>query len=461
MRIVIIGGSHAGLAAAESLKKINPAYEVVLLERTAIMGFIPSSINFVFADFFPIDKLKLGEVTNGAAVKKLGIDVHLNTTVTAISYAAKTVHAIDNKTEEKFDFTYDRLILAMGSAKFSIIEPELSTKVTHLLTYKYPPETRAAYAQLEKCRNITIVGAGLIGLELATSLAHYPNKKITIIEQMNRPMFRYFDREITDELMQHIPETVQFLFGKTFQSVKRKDRGILITLFGGEELYTGAGVLALNPKPNVDLISDPITLSYDGTVQVNEHMQTSDPNVYAIGDLIKVPFGPGEEKAYLPLIALARKSAISAVTHIAGLNVTKPNTSQRTIGTKIFNCYLGSTGITIDEAALLRIKVKAFTKTFNRYSGITGGPDFFLKVKVIYEEKTHRLLGAQLITSLRQQLDLITVLGQAIADEKTVESLIYYEQFYAPMLSSDKNFVTELGLEALALDAQAKKGPKK
>lgn len=456
MRIVIIGGSHAGITAATNLKKISPDFDVTLIEKTDILGFIPSSINFVFSEYFPIKDLKIGEVTNAKEVAAQGIDVIMNTTVTAIDVAHKNVTAVNNESDVAQTITYDKLILAMGSAKFSVVEADYSGKTNQLLTYKYQPETRKAYTKLKRSKNITIIGAGLIGLELASHLSHYPDKQISIIEQMNRPMFRYFDEEITEELMQHVPESVHFIFGKTFASAKKVDRKLNISMFGGDQFETQAAVLALNPKPNVDLVEDSLKLAFDRTIEVNEHMQTSNPDVYAIGDLIRVPFGPKAELAYLPLIAIARKAALDAALHISGIKVNHITVCQRTIGSEVFGHYLGSTGVTYDEAILLQLKVTTFTKTFTHYTNVKNDPNFMLKIKVIYEEATHRMVGAQLITNRRDMLDIISTLAQAIANNKTVDSLMFFQSYYAPMLSPDQNYLAELGVEAVALKNNAK-----
>lgn len=452
MKIVIIGGSHAGLSAAESIKKMSREHDIILLEKRDVLGFVPSSLNFILEKVPHYKLSNLNGMADSKALQDLGIDLRLNSLVTRIYPEDKTLEVVEKK--NSYSLSYDRLILAMGSEKFTFAEPIQDTDISTLLTYKYPMETKNTFYQLSNSHHVTIIGAGLIGLELASSLTTLPKKRVTVIDQMSRPLFRYFDVEITDILKENHPKNLNFIFGRTLKNVEKNAETIKISMYGGQTLQTDAAVLALNPRPNTALITPPIRLNFDNTVKVNKYMQTDDPNIYAIGDLIKVPFGPGIKQAYLPLISIARRTGLIAASHIINQALNLETSFQRTIATKIFNHYLGSTGITFEESLLLNIPVKEVTKSFKYYSKLYKEEQYNLKIKLIYRTNGHALLGAQLISSDPDSLHLISLFSNAIARQETIESMLLDEYYYSPMLSPDHNFITETIFETFKNDSQ-------
>lgn len=448
MRIIIIGGSHAGIAIAKYLIKFDCHLDIILINDTSNLAFVPSTINFIFEGYSTIDNLTTDSIATKKTLEEMGINIKLNSPVTKIIPTTKTIQFLDNNLYQK-ELTYDRLILAMGSAKFSLSSFAPIQDNQQLLTYKSPAETIHAYQKIMASKEIAIVGAGLIGMELASSLTSVPNKKIEIFDQMNQPLFRYFDDNITHILLKKKPSCVTFTFGKTLHSTTKKDNKVCLSFFDQTKVRADVAIFATNPKPNIAIIPSPIMLDFDNTVMTNSYMQTSDPNIYAIGDLVKVPFSFKVKKAYLPLISIARKTALIAACHIAKLPIPSIKPVQRTIGTKIFDSYLGSTGITSAEASLLNLNVSSVTKSFTHYSSLPQYANFSLTLKIIFDTKSHLLLGAQLITNLHEALHLITLLAQAIVDEKTIEALLFHEQFYAPFLSADTDFISEIVLQAL------------
>ncbi len=447
MRIIIIGGSHAGTSAAGYLKQLKPTDEVILINENNKLGFIPSSINFIFEGSMSDETIHTKDFTKKETLEELGISVLLDCQVTTILPAEKKIlYSTSNKIKH---LSYDYLILAMGSAKFYLPETNKTAEDLKLLTYKSPSETASAYDKLANSQNIAIIGAGLIGLELASSLALLQNKEITIFEQMSRPLFRYFDEEITQILLEHKPDCLTFVFNKTFYQSKKKGKGIKLSFFDNTTKTSDVAVLAINPKPNIAIVPSTVAVDFDKTINTNAYMQTTDPYIYAIGDLVKVPFSSAINKAYIPLISIARKTALIAASHIAGIPNIAIKPMERTIATKIFDYYLGSTGITATEAALQDFTIHTVTKNFQHYSDLPEYANFTLTIKIIFDKKSHLLLGAQLITNFREVLELINFFAQAVADQRKLEELLFHEQFYVPKLSADCDFVTETILVAL------------
>lgn len=454
MKVIIIGGSHAGLAASRFLRRLDESIEVILIERTNVLGFIPSSVNLIFKNYFSEAEIDQGEASDQTTLESIGVQVFLNTTVTKIMAPEKKICYEDNLTKLRTVISYDYLILATGSAHFSPLLPESKRDLDAILTYKKKSQTLDAYHKLKNSQKIAIIGAGLIGLELANSLAKDPSKEIIVVERMSRPLFRYFDQEITDELIRHLPKNVDLRLRENFndyQVIEENGRKKLqLQFFNKTTTTVDACVFAVNPKPEVELLRGVVDLDFDDTVLVNEYMQTSVPEIYALGDLVRIPFGPNLDKAYLPLISNARKTALVATSHIAATTPLQMQPSQRTIGSKVFGVYLGSSGLTEEEAFLYDIETSSVTKTYDFYSKYHLPKEFFLTIKAIYRKDNRQLLGAQLITTRQDVLDYISALAQVIVDQKTVDDLVFSELFYSPDLSPSMNFLADLGLESLA-----------
>lgn len=450
MKILIIGGSHAGIAACQILKSLNAEAEVTLIEKGNVLGFIPSTINLIFQKMISPNDLDLGETGNFEALVQAGVDVLLNTQATKIDVQAKVVSTISTLNEEVLNLSYDYLILATGSESFAIQTSEEDNPTNQLLTtYKQKEQTKSALTQLKNNQDIGIIGAGLIGLELASSLSKNDQKKITIIEQMDQPLFRYFDKDITTILLLHLPKNVQILFRETLTNIVSTGQKLEIELFTGKKLEVDTCIYAINPKPEVSLVRDIIELDFDSTILVDSHMRTSVPNIYAIGDLVKIPLSSTKYQAYLPLIGNARKTAFIVANDILLRNPLPLPPSQRTIGTEIFGLFLGSTGLTKSEADFYGLETFEVKKSYDSFSKYHQPQEFQLTMKLLYDSESKNLLGAQLITSRRDILDLINILSQLITNKKSAQDLIFVDIFFSPQLCPTQNFLADMGLESL------------
>lgn len=453
MKAIIIGGSHAGISAANYIKQLDPAYEVLLIERTPELSFIPSTINLINQDRFSIQEIEKGSLTTVQDLEANDISVMLQTAVTAIDFEQQTVHCHQQETDEKFSVSYDSLVLAMGSSRYRLANFEENPYLDHLTTYKKKAETQTAFEQLQDKDHLAIIGAGLIGLEAASSWASTGTKKITLIEQNNRPLFRYFDHEITDVLLSQIPDSVQFFLGKSFRHAEPVGDQLQLECFDGTSLLCDRAIFALNPKPEVELVKEQLTLDFDQSILVNDAMETSVAHVYAIGDLVRIPFGPLGEKAYLPLISNARKTAFVAASQITGRHTTVLPPTQRTIGTHLFGLYLGSVGLTAEEADYYGLPYATMTKRYTRFAKYEQPDDLLLKLKLIYNQENQQLLGVQLISNRKDQLDILNAIPQLITDGKTLEALLFMDIYFNPELSASINFWADIAAACLENEA--------
>lgn len=448
MRVLIIGGSHGGIATASHLKKINPSVEVIIIEQSSVLGYIGSSLNLYLEKY--VEHLEDCRTTSPSELLTMGINVMINTKVTKIMPEKKQIK-ISMKNEELMItdvLTYDYLVLAMGSSQYQTsFSQEAEAKITN---YKSLPQAKSAAETLEICQKVVIIGAGLIGLELAESLSLL-DKQVIIIDRMNRSLFRYFDDEVTSILLKDLPKNVELHLNSNVQKiVVDQNKHFKEVLINREKTITGdALIYAINPRPNIELVADLIDVNHDGTLKTNEYMQTSDPSIYAVGDLVSVFFSQTNVPSYIPLVTNAYRTGIIAATNIL-LDVKIPfPTVQRTVVSQLFGHYLGSTGINESEAPYFGFDVQSVAKTYNKASFIQEDLGFELTLKFIFDRTTKVLLGAQLLTNREAKLELINTLSALVTKHTTLDQILTMDFYFNPKFSNPLHFFNDLALEGI------------
>ncbi|HIY57628.1 MAG TPA: FAD-dependent oxidoreductase [Candidatus Tetragenococcus pullicola] len=449
MRILIIGGSHAGIAAARHLRKINKEVEIILIEKADVLGYVGSSLNLYLEK--EIDYLEDGFTATIDELLAEKIQVHLKSTVTSINAQKKVVHYFSKVHDQKKEVSlaYDFLILAMGSSQYnSEFSIEATEQITH---YKTLEQAEKAVQTLENAETVVIIGAGLIGLEMAETLSRL-KKEVYLIDRMDSLLFRYFDHEISSLLAQNFPTNVHLLLNNEIRDIQTDEekKNVGVRLANGKLLVADAILYAINPRPTIDLIEDQLTINMDGTISTNEFLQTSDPDIYAAGDLVAVSFNHTDETLYIPLVTNAYRTGIIAATNILLGNTIAFPGSQRTIVSQLFNYYLASTGINEEEAPYFDLQTASVTNTYTK-SRLFGEEqdNFSLTIKIVYDPKTKKLIGGQLLTPDEKTVEIINILSALVAKETTLNQLATMDFFFNPKLSLPIHFLNDLAMTGI------------
>lgn len=444
MKIIIIGASHAGIAAAFAIKKFQPEHQVLLFEKSDALGFISSSINLIYKDFFPLSDLSQGETYTSQQLEEAGINLFLRTEIIHIDTKNSRISS------ENVDFTYDFLILATGSASFLSILPHLDTKIfDKLITYKTKSQTETIVPRIQAAQKVTIIGGGLICFELASSLAKDSCKNIQIIERNLFPFHRYFDSDLFTDLKKYLPPNVSLFRNENFYKLQTDGNKITaITLSDGTILPSGEVVLAVTPQPNSDLFADQIEIHTDKTVVVDPTLQTSIPNVYAVGDLINSRLSNSDYEYYFPTVAHAIRTAVVAAYNITHSSKLEYTGIQKTIATELFGLYLCSTGLTTDEAELQGYQIRKITKYYSQLAKFGPFHGKELRIHIICVQETDQLLGVQLSTNCREAVELINQFSLMIQQNYSLKDFITVDNFFAADLSFDPHLFIDFFLEA-------------
>ncbi|EDP68064.1 oxidoreductase, pyridine nucleotide-disulfide family protein [Carnobacterium sp. AT7] len=434
MKVVIIGASFAGVAAALEVRKKQLSAEIILLEKQPTLGYIPNGLHLYWEN--RISDLKDAYFITKEQLEKQNIQCCLEAAVEKIDTTHKAVHYMFHGQEATI--TYDKLIIATGSS-------QLSQKISgsdgeNVLKYKHRHEAEDALAKVDASKSVTIIGAGQVGVEAACLLSKQ-QKKVTLIESMDFVLFKYFDKDMIQPLQQKMREQgIDLRLNQTVSSIEAEVDQLATIRFGNEMVKSEAVILGVNVRPDLHFLDEHISLHMDQTIAVDRYMRTSAEDVFAIGDCIQLAFGEDDETVYIPLVNNAVRTGI-----VAASNLIQPKMifkgSLRTIGTFIFGYYIASTGMTEAESVFTNQKVK----TYRQKVRLTSLPSSdVVTIKWVYDETSHILLGAQMI-STSDVLEKINTLALAIQTKQTLEDLQQKDYFFHPSFTqmiSATNFVS-------------------
>lgn len=443
MRTVIIGGSHAGITAAKTLKELAPEMEVIILEKTGTISFVASSINLYFKG--KIKDLADGAIDTPGQIRELGVELLLHSAATHIDPKTKTV-GYTEQTASKMSLQtlhYDYLILALGSSQFALpFKPKtLSDKV---LTYKNLTESQIALKKITAASDITIIGSGYIGLELADAL-QTQNKQVRILERMDTILFRYYDKEMAQHVLAQIPESIQVKVNTPVLKIEGQDSKLLVQT-PQETLATDLVIYAVNAQPNSQLVKKLLATEPDGTIKVNDYLQTSEENIYAVGDLISVPVSESERR-YVPLVSGAIITGTIAAENIVYGNLQKFKPMQRTTMSALWGLYIGSTGFTEDQAPYYHLETVAVEKEFTDH-GFNEHAGKKLWLKLVFEKHSQRLIGGQLVSEFKEE-NLISLISTCVGQKLTAKDIVQNEFYFNPILTRKSHYLRELALLSL------------
>ncbi|MCA5011438.1 MULTISPECIES: FAD-dependent oxidoreductase [unclassified Enterococcus] len=441
MKVVIIGASFAGVSAALTIRKKYPEAVIYLVEKQATVGYLPGGLTLYYNE--AVDTVEELRFVSEQQLKENRIELLLNAKVVSMDSNQQVIHY--QRSDELNILSFDKLILATGSSQWSTkIMGSDSEKV---LKYKFLPGVKQAIAQLENCKEVALIGGGQIGAEAADTLLS-KGISVHLYERMDYLLFKYFDQEMILPVQQEMKKRgVVFHFDETVEKIVEKDDGLQIETQHSHRTVDRA-VFAMNVRPDLSYLDEKIDSHTDQTVYVDHYLQTSHQNIFAIGDCIQVPYSLTNDSFYIPLV----NNAVRAGAVVAQ-NILEPTTkfigSLRTIGTKLVDYYVASTGLTEAEGLFhdQPIEVAHLKQTSSLFSGekeISG--------KIIFEKESHRILGAQLV-SKADILDKINTLALGIQTEQTLEQFYQKDFLYHPYFSTVMDITNQLAFTALWSDA--------
>ena len=439
MKVVIVGGVAGGASAAARLRRLDESAEIIMFERGEFISFANCGLPYYIGGEIT-KKSDLTLQTPQSFNARFNVDVRVNSEVISIDPKAKTV-TVRSKDRGEYTESYDKLILSPGAAP--IRPPMEGADNARVFTLRNIPDTIKIreYVEEEFPESAVVVGGGYIGVEMAENLKN-AGVAVTIVELADH-VIAPLDYDMACDVHRYLKEKgVGLILKNGVQAIKEEGGKLKLTLSDGE-IETDMVIMAVGVRPDTALAKEAgLELNKRGAIVVNEHMLTSDPDIYAVGDAVEVTDFVTGEKAYIPLAGPANKQGRIAADNICGI----PTTYKNTLGSavlKIFDMTVATTGVNeraAKAAGLDYDKVYTYSNSHaSYYPGSTG-----MSIKTLYEKGTGKILGAQIVgfDGVDKRCD---VLATAIRAGMTAKDLTELELCYAPPFGSAKDPVNFVG----------------
>lgn len=442
-KIVIVGGVAGGATAAARLRRLNEKDEIIMFERGEYISFANCGLPYYIGNVIESRQKLLVQSVEGMS-KRFRLDIRNLTEVTKINREVKTVTAKNVLTGEEYEESYDVLILSPGAKP---IAPPIAgiNDAKNVFTLRNVPDTDKIKAHIDQTNptNAVVIGGGFIGVEMAENLVER-GVNVTLIEMANQVM-NPIDFEMASIVHTHMREKgVNLLFNDGVKAIEQE--GKRVVLASGQTLETDMIVLAIGVTPENQLAKDAeLALGVRGAIKVNEHLQTSDPSIYAIGDVIEVKHYIHGFETFVPLAWPANRQGRLVADHINGRDV-KYNGTLGTSIAKIFDLTVAATGSNEKVLQHLQIPYEVIHVHPLHHAGYYPGAKQ-MTLKVLFDRETGQIYGAQAVggDGVDKRIDVIAT---AIKGGLTVMDLPDLELSYAPPFSSAKDPVNMAGYVA-------------
>jgi len=441
---VVIGGVAGGASAAARLRRLNEKARIIVIERGPYISFANCGLPYHISKVIPKRDALL--VTRAKAFsRRFNIEVRTDATASAIDPAAKTVTVVNNASAETETLNYDALVLAPGARP--LLPPIKGANLPGVFSLRTMGDMDAiiAFIKEKSPKNAVIAGGGFIGLEVAENLKHM-DIDVAIVQRPSQVM-KHLDIEIAAALHAHLRlNGIELHLGNALKEIRSIDNGLSVTLENGDELACDMLVSGLGVRPEVDLARDAgLEIAENGGIIVNDRLQTSDPDIYAVGDAIEVQHLVSECKTLLPLAGPANRQGRLAADNICGMDLAfAPVQGTEIIG--LFGLAAARTGLAEkDLVASERDFETALIHPLSHTGYYPGAKQITLKL--MFSRPDGRILGAQAV-GLDGVDKRIDVLATAIRAGMTVHDLTRLELAYAPQFGSAKDPVNMIGFVA-------------
>ncbi|MDU1891831.1 MAG: FAD-dependent oxidoreductase [Dysgonomonas sp.] len=445
MKVLIIGGVAGGATAAARLRRMDENAQIILFERGEYVSYANCGLPYHIGGAIS-DRDRLFMQTVEGFTNRFNIDIRVRSEVTAINANQKSVTVHNLTTGESYTESYDKLIISTGAEPIKPPLPGIENNKIFSLRNVPDMDKIKNYINLHKPKTAVVIGGGFIGLEMVENLQEV-GLQVSIVEKSNQVMAP-IDYSMAAIVHQHLKQKgVSLYLGESVSGFKDAKDQIEVSIENKESLFADLVILSIGVRPETKLAKEAgLVLGSLGGIKVNDYMQTSDKDIYALGDATEVLNPVTGKYSLIPLAGPANKQA-----RIVADNILEDNKYKYagTIGTsiaKVFDLTVAATGAS--SKLLDKESIKHISSNTHGSSHAGYYPDSLpLSIKINFSPEDGKLLGAQIVgfDGVDKRIDLF---AQVIKKGGTIYDLQEIEHAYAPPYSSAKDPVNMAGFVA-------------
>ena len=439
-KILIVGGVAGGASAAARLRRLDESANIIMFEKDEYISFANCGLPYYIGGEIT-DQEALTLQTPDSFKARFNVDVRNFNEVTAITPETKTVTVYNHQLQKEYQESYDKLLLSMGAKPIKPNIPGINSN--KVFTLRNIPDTYAIkeYVDTHKPKHAIVVGGGFIGIEMAENL-HSTGINVTIVEMANQ-VISPIDYEMACEVHQHlISKGINLVLETELQAINEAGNKLTVTL-NNQTVDTDMVIMAIGVVPETKIVKNTeIATNSRGAIIVNDKMETSIKDIYAVGDAIEIKNFVTNKASYVPLAGPANKQGRIAADNICGFDRHYQGTQGSSI-LKVFDLTVASSGINEKTARELNLNYdKVYTYSANHAGYYPGAVN--MSIKVLFDKSTGTILGAQIVgyDGVDKRMD---VLAAAIHAKMTGFDLTELELCYAPPYGSAKDPVNMAG----------------
>ena len=436
MKYIIIGAVAGGASTAARLRRNDEHAEIVIFEKGEYISYANCGLPYYIGNVIT-NRNALFVQTAASFNQRFNIDVRTLTEVTAINRTTKTITARNQTTGEQYEESYDKLILSPGAEPVRPPLPGITSKGIFTLRNVADTDYIKAYVQQEQVKKAVVIGAGFIGLEMAENL-YSLGLDVSIIEMADQ-VLTPVDFPIAAILQQHIrSKGVHLHLSTAVSGFEQTESGLQVLLSNNKVLEADVVILSIGVKPDTRLAADAgLKIGDARGIRVNEYLQTSDPDIYAVGDAIEFT-NPITLKPMITYLAgPANKQGRICADNLVFGHTKKYKGSINTAIVKVFDMTVATAGTASKHLQAAGIKHHISTITSGSHAGYYPGSKQ-MTIQIAFTPDEGRLLSAQIVgyDGVDKRLD---ILASVIKRNGTIDELTEFEHAYAPPFSSAKD----------------------
>jgi NADPH-dependent 2,4-dienoyl-CoA reductase/sulfur reductase-like enzyme/rhodanese-related sulfurtransferase len=443
-KVVIIGGVAGGASCAARLRRLDEDAEIIVFERGPYVSFANCGLPYHVGGTIP-KRANLLVVTPDLLDQRFRINIRSRQEVLRIDRTTRQVLVKDLESDQTYLESYDYLVLAPGAAP--VRPPIPGSELPGVFTIRTIPDTDTIIAWIEErqAREVVVIGAGFIGLEMAENFQQR-GLTVSVVEQANQVLPISLDYEMAALAQAElVKQGIALHFGEQVQEIRSGD-GQLLVRTGKRTLSAGLVLLAVGLRPETTLARDAgLEIGPTGGIKTDGFLRTSDPKIFAVGDAIEVTNPVNSQPSLIPLAGPANRQGRLAADNICGRQIAYRGTAGTSI-IKLFDLAVAATGLNARQLQRAGIEYRSvIVHPLTRAGYYPGGSQ--ISLKLLFSPVDGRILGAQAIG--REGADKrIDVLTTALQASQTVYDLEQLELAYAPPFSSARDPINQLGMAA-------------